>query len=74
MIDWTNESTVLLQAAGALLPGHPCARTLARWATRGVRGVILDTCVVGNRRFTTRESIERFVRRLTEDQTPAVGR
>ena len=35
--------------------------TVARWATRGVRGVRLRTFVLGGRRFTTPALIEEFM-------------
>lgn len=35
--------------------------TAWRWALRGVRGVKLESYVLGGRRFTTREACERFL-------------
>ena len=35
--------------------------TVWRWSRRGVRGVVLETFVVGGRRFTTVEAGERFI-------------
>ena len=40
--------------------------TLRRWAGLGLRGVRLETIKVGARRCTSREALQRFVRRLTE--------
>ena len=39
--------------------------TVWRWATRGVRGVKLETMNIGARRFTSREAFERFVAATT---------
>ncbi len=39
--------------------------TIWRWYKKGVRGVRLETFVVGNRRFTTEEAFGRFVERNT---------
>lgn len=41
------------------------ATTLYRWATRGRRGVVLRTRVIGGVRVTTRRWVEQFVRRVT---------
>lgn len=38
--------------------------TAWRWALRGVRGVKLESYVLGGRRFTTREACERFLAAL----------
>lgn len=39
--------------------------TTWRWDKRGVRGVKLETFVIGGRRFTTEEAFARFVERTT---------
>ena len=39
--------------------------TVARWATRGVRGIRLQTFVLGGRRFTTPALLERFMGETT---------
>ena len=45
-----------------------CSRaTLERWIRQGTRGVQLETIVVGNRRFTTEQAIQRFL--LNQQQT-----
>lgn len=36
-----------------------------RWATRGCRGVKLETITIGGRRFTTEEAFERFAAACT---------
>ena len=35
--------------------------TIYRWATKGVRGHVLESFLVGGIRYTTHEAIERFV-------------
>lgn len=47
--------------ASHLLPGRPHVSTLHRWRLRGVRGVRLQTCLVGGRRYTTREWLVEFI-------------
>lgn len=37
-----------------------------RWYKHGCQGVKLQTAVVGGRRFTSRQAIERFIERTTE--------
>lgn len=54
-----------LAQAAKLLPGRPHISTLHRWRLKGVKGVKLDTVVVGGRRFVTREALERFVQATT---------
>ena len=64
MIDIEFEQLRLLSKASPDVPGHPHVSTLIRWALRGVKGVQLDTVVVGGRRFTSLEAIQRFVAQL----------
>lgn len=49
--------------------GNISVRTIRRWASAGIRGVFLETCLRGGARFTTREAIERFF--LRQNQTDA---
>lgn len=35
--------------------------TIYRWATKGVRGHVLESALVGGLRYTTHEALERFV-------------
>ena len=60
-----NEALLSLAAAGRTLPGKPHLSTLHRWRLRGVRGVKLETVLVGGRRFTSHEALERFIERTT---------
>jgi hypothetical protein len=55
-----NETLVTLTQASQMLPGRPHVSTLWRWCKRGVRGVRLETYVVGARRFTSTEALQRF--------------
>lgn len=48
--------------ASHLLPGRPHISTLHRWRLRGVRGVRLQTCLVGGRRYTTSEWLAEFIK------------
>lgn len=44
--------------------------TVYRWMNRGVRGIRLETLLIGGRRYVTEESLERFVS-LVSSQTTA---
>jgi hypothetical protein len=73
MIDVTSESLISISEATLLIPGRPHLATLYRWFQRGVRGGIkLETALVGGRRFTSREAVQRFVDRLSGDRGNAV--
>jgi hypothetical protein len=60
MIDIGCEQLLSLPAAAASLPGRPNLSTLHRWRLRGVRGVRLETCRIGGRRYTSTEALQRF--------------
>ncbi len=64
-IDLSSEHLLSLAEAAKTLPGRPHSSTIWRWHSRGVRGIRLETVVIGGRRFTSRESLERFARRTT---------
>jgi len=56
----------LCEAVRRLLPKQPNPATLWRWHARGVRGIVLETVLVGGRRYVTREALERFIDAVTE--------
>jgi hypothetical protein len=57
--------------ASHLLPGRPHISTLHRWRLRGVRGIRLQTCLVGGRRYTTEAWIAEFIDRSSGAPGPA---
>jgi hypothetical protein len=62
-IDATKENVIPFNAARAHIPGRrPNLSTLHRWRLHGVRGRKLETLLIGGRRFTSEEAIQRFVR------------
>jgi hypothetical protein len=69
MIDIDNEQLRLLTKASADVPGTPHVSTLIRWALRGLKGIKLETVVVGGRRYTSVEAIRRFLARLNEPRS-----
>jgi DNA helicase HerA-like ATPase len=61
-----NEDLVVLTKAAAWIAERtggrrPNISTLHRWATRGVRGVTLETVAVGHVRYTSIEAVRRFL-------------
>src|SRR5262245_66623007 len=68
-----GESLISLPEACRIIPGRPHLATVYRWFQRGVRGGIkLETALVGGRRFTSREAVQRFVDRLSGDRSDAL--
>ena len=73
-IEMSVERLLTLLEATKILPGRPGLSTIHRWRLRGVRGIKLETLLVGGRRFTSREALERFSAAITaaaEGQRPA---
>ncbi len=71
MIDRTREPLIpiaRLAEHGRTWPEGraPHPETIARWARRGCRGIRLETVVIGGRRYSSLEAVERFVTRLSE--------
>ena len=72
--DVHGESLIPIQKASGHIPGRPHLATVHRWFMHGLRGGIkLETVLVGGRRFTSREAIQRFVDRLSGDRGDAVS-
>ena len=65
MIDIQTEKVLTFTQAAKALPGRPNVATLWRWRTAGCRGVKLETVLVGGKRYTSREAIQRFVAETT---------
>ena len=76
MIDLQTESILAVRDIPEHVPGRPHIATCWRWIYHGVRGVKLATIVVGGRRFTSKEAIERFIEAstATADRTPIPAR
>jgi len=64
-IDIHRESPLKINEALDLVPGRPHLSTLWRWCHRGVRGIKLETVLIGGTRFTSREALQRFFDRTT---------
>lgn len=64
-IDIHGERLLTLSQAARALPKKIAPSTLWRWYRKGVRGVVLETVVVGGARYTSAEAIQRFATALT---------
>jgi hypothetical protein len=70
-IDFVVEPAIPLTQATALVPRRRRGRkasvsTLHRWATRGLRGVVLETLQVGGTKCTSRAALQRFFNALSK--------
>jgi hypothetical protein len=78
MIDVNSERVISLADAAKLLPKRragkkPHVATLYRWVADGVKGIKLESIMVGSTRCTSREALQRFFDALTalaDSQTP----
>lgn len=64
-IDLQGECLLSLAEAAKKLPGRPHISTVHRWRQRGVRGIKLETVLIGGRRFTSDAALAEFVRSTT---------
>jgi hypothetical protein len=63
-LDLQQEQLLTFAEASARFPGRPHLATLHRWRLRGIRGIQLESCLIGGRRFTSVEALQRFSNRL----------
>jgi hypothetical protein len=61
MLDLSRETPIRITEAHRYVPGSPSRPTVERWRLRGIRGIRLETVLVGGRRYTTEEAIDRFL-------------
>jgi hypothetical protein len=60
-----DEDPLTLAEAARLLPKRPNPATLWRWRTKGVRGVLLKTSMIGGRRYVTPAALRQFNEAVT---------
>lgn len=65
MIDTSIEQAIPLSLAAREIPNRRGSRgvnvaTVWRWMQRGIRGIKLETILIGGQRMTTREAMRRF--------------
>ena len=75
MIDSQREHVIHFKQASDELPRRRRGQKIHnscwhRWATNGLRGIVLETIQVGGTRCTSREAVQRFFERLSQ-QTQA---
>lgn len=68
----SNQQFLPVPAAVEIVTGvRPTPCTAWRWTTKGSRGRILKSWVLGGRRMTTVAAVEAFIEQRTADTTPA---
>ena len=68
-----SEKLCTLREAAKLLPRRPNISTLHRWRQKGIRGVRLDTCLIGGIYYTSHEALQRFIEATTAAAESAAG-
>jgi hypothetical protein len=74
MNDLMNENRLSFAEAARREKVH--TTTIRRWWQKGIRGIFLETFVIGGRRYTTEEALQRFHSRLNgheSDDDPPQG-
>jgi hypothetical protein len=63
MIDMSNEHLITLSRAARIVnpSDQPHIATIWRWVLYGVRGQRLESVIIGGRRYTSEEAIQRFL-------------
>jgi hypothetical protein len=73
-IDAKAETIISFSDARSAFPGidrRLSLATLHRWRLHGIRGIKLETILIGGLRYTSREAITRFVASQNADEAPA---
>ncbi|MFN9433711.1 MAG: DUF1580 domain-containing protein [Planctomycetota bacterium] len=65
MIDLSIETVFPVSEAPQHIPGRPSKGSCWRWVLQGVGGIKLESILIGGKRFTSHEAIQRFVDRRT---------
>jgi len=64
-IDIHTEDLMPVSGVPKILTTRPHVSSCWRWVYVGVRGIRLETVIVGGRRYTSREAVDRFVSQTT---------
>ena len=75
-IDVQSETLISFSDARSAFPGidrRLSLATLHRWRLNGIRGIKLETVLVGGLRYTSREAIVRFITSQNADNLPAAA-
>ena len=76
MIDLKTENVFPINEAPKHIHGRPSIATVWRWSLYGVGGIKLETILIGGRRFSSSEAVQRFADARTSqaDGAPAPPR
>ena len=66
MIDTVKEKLVTIADAPKEIPGRPHVATVRRWFDKAICGQKLETVLIGGRRYTSQEALQRFFERSTQ--------
>ena len=69
-VDIHKEKLLTLAEAAHSLPGHVAPSTLWRWHKKGIRGIRLESVLIGGKRLVSVESLTRFAEALTAASEP----
>lgn len=64
-IDIQRETLLTLDEAAHSLPGNLAPSTAWRWCRKGIRGIRLESVVIGGKRYTSTAALARFAEALT---------
>ncbi len=65
MIKLSTETVFPVTDAPKHIPGRPSQASVWRWVLQGVGGIKLESILVGGKRFTSAEAIQRFCDKRT---------
>ncbi|MGL6195486.1 MAG: DUF1580 domain-containing protein [Thermoguttaceae bacterium] len=68
-----NEMLIPVKKVGDSFPYPVGRKAVERFIRSGVRGVQLETVLIGSRRFSSKQAIERFVRETNRTKTEEVN-
>lgn len=60
MIDLSTENVFPVNEAPKHIPGRPSQASVWRWVLQGCGGIKLESTLIGGRRLTSTEAIQRF--------------
>ena len=66
-IDVNRERLLTVSAASKSLPERRHTATIWRWFHRGCRGVRLESVLIGGRRYTSKEALQRFIANTSQE-------
>ena len=70
-INVNRERLLTVSAAAKSLPERRHIATVWRWLHAGCRGVKLESVLIGGRRYTSKEAIQRFIASTSEPEGAA---